>query len=502
MPAQAPHSKRVVIAGGGAAGWMTALALATRLPAAWRVTLVESSDVAPIGVGEATLPTIRFFNRALGIDEREFVRRTGATFKLGIDFCDWSRPGERFIHGFGDYGPPIEGRPSHHQMVRLGLPVAAGAIDAWSAACVAAREERFAPPRPEEGSVLSRYSYGYHFDAALYAVYLRELAEARGVERLDRRIVGVELAENGDIAALRTAEGDPIAADLFVDCTGFRALLIGEALGAPFDDWSRWLPCDRAWAVPTVHPGRWPPVTRATAMAAGWRWRIPLRQRIGNGHVFASAFLDEQAALADLEAALEEPAAAEPRLIRFRTGRRQDAWRRNCVAIGLSAAFIEPLESTGLHLIESATGLLIELFPQDGCRPDLSAAFNRRMGEQLDRLRDFVILHYRLSAREEPFWRHMREIPIPDELAHRIELFRRSGQVVTDPGSFGEPSWLAILLGMGLVPDGYDPLADALPRDAVAQHFARGRELIARAVQTLPAHRDYLQAVTGEALAA
>ncbi|WBO21548.1 tryptophan halogenase family protein [Sphingomonas abietis] len=487
-----------MIVGGGTAGWMTALALARMGPPhAPHISLVESPDIGTVGVGEATLPTIRHFNRWAGIDERDFIRETQASFKLGIEFRDWREPGHSFFHGFGDHGPEIAGLSPYHQMIRLGL---GDALDQFSLPAQAARAGRFAPPSDDAKSLAATYSYAYHFDASLYAAYLRRLAIGAGVAHVQGRIDHVARnPETGLIERLSLDDDRSIAGDLFVDCSGFRSLLLGGALDVPFEDWSHWLPADRAWAVPCAGTDAIEPYTRSMACTAGWRWRIPLQHRIGNGHVYASAFQDDQAALDALIDGLDGPPLAEPRHLRFRAGHRRRFWAGNCIAIGLSSGFLEPLESTSINLIERGISLLAQLFPTAGLDDVLAREYDRHMINAFAGIRDFVILHYRLGRRTEPFWQAMRAQPMPDSLADQIALFEASGEIaIRDPESFGEPSWAAILFGLGATPRAYHPLADREPADAIERHLARGRTLIAGHVATMPPHRQFIDALAAQ----
>jgi tryptophan halogenase len=500
MNGQAP--KRVVIVGGGTAGWMTALALGRMAPPhAPAVTLVESPEIGIVGVGEATLPTIRHYNAWTGVDERAFVRETQATFKLGIEFRDWREAGHNFFHAFGDHGPEIAGLSSYHQFMRLGL---ADRLDDFSLPAVAARAGRFRPPSEDERSLASTYSYAYHFDASLYAAHLRTLAVATGVSHVQGRIAHVGLdSSSGLIERLGLDDGRTIEGDLFIDCSGFRSLLLGDALSVPFEDWSHWLPTDRAWAVPCAGGQVIEPYTRSTADVAGWRWRIPLQHRVGNGHVYASAFQDDQTALDTLMANLDGEALGEPRQLRFRAGHRRRFWVGNCIAIGLSSGFLEPLESTSINLIERAIGLVVQLFPTRGPDPVLAEEFDREMTRSFASIRDFIILHYRLGRRPERFWQAMREQPIPTSLAEQIALFEATGEIaIRDPESFAEPSWAAILFGLGATPRSHHPLATRPAPEAVKAHLKRGRALIGRHVSEMPFHRDFVNGlVTGERLA-
>jgi tryptophan halogenase len=495
--------RRIVIVGGGTAGWMAAAPLAQRLarnpgnPAGrCEVTLVESPEIGTIGVGEATLPTIRFYNRALGLDGADFVRKTKATFKVGIDFQDWGHLGNRFFHGFGDFGPSLGKHPSHMYWLRMAkefdrMPP----LENWSMPSMMARDMKFTPPTNATPSVTDAYSYGFQFDAGLYANYLRDYAVARGAQRIEGMIVEVEQhPESGFITAVKLRDGRRVEGDLFIDCSGFRALLIEGALKAGYDDWSEQLPCNSALAVPCASVPQLTPYTRSTAKEAGWVWRIPLQHRTGNGHVYSNAFTSDERARDVLLESLDGEALDEPRQLRFVTGRRRKSWVKNVVAMGLSAGFVEPLESTSIHLIETAVGKLIELFPDREFRPELAEEFNRVMGARYESVRDFIILHYKLTKRDDSeFWRYCANMPIPDSLRHQIELFRETGRlVVLDPDGFAEPSFVAMLMGLGVVPKRYDPFADLVDIRVVHGHFAELRDMIAQGVARMPAHGDWI----------
>ena len=473
----------VLIVGGGTAGWMTAVALSHKLRhARVEVTLVESEAIGTVGVGEATVPPIRAFNAALGLDEAAFMRATHATYKLGIEFRDWARRGDRYFHPFGPFGEPIGGVPFHQHWLAAGA--LAGAFDDYSLAARMAHHGRFAAPGPA-----SPYGYAYQFDAAGYAAYLRGVAEARGVVRVEGRIVDVVRGAGDDLAAVVTDDGRRLAADLFVDCSGFRGLLIAEALGAGWDDWRHWLPCDRAWAMPTERTGPPAPYTRATALDAGWAWRIPLTHRTGNGHVFATDFLSEDAARDSLIALLDAPALAEPRLLRFAAGKRRRQWIGNTVAIGLSAGFLEPLESTSIHLAQVAIERLLDLFPTGERDPADAAEFDRVMANEYERVRDLIILHYAATERDDtPFFRHVRTMALPDSLAEKLALFRARGVVMPyRHGLFAEPSWLAVYLGQRVRPAGHDPRATG---DAAV--LAQMRAAIEAEALGMPRHEEVL----------
>ncbi len=490
--------ERIVIVGGGTAGWMTAAALATLLKRpGLSIDLVESEAIGTVGVGEATIPHIRSFNERLGLDEDRFMARPQATFKLGIEFRDWARLGDSYIHPFGAYGRSMDRVGFHHHWLRMRRGGAAADIDDYSLPIVAARMGRFDRPSNDPRSLMSTFSYAFQFDAGLYAAYLREHAEARGVVRTEGKVADVELdPENGNVRAVILESGERLEGDLFIDCSGFRGLLIGGALGVAYDDWSEWLPCDRAVAVPCDTVEASTPYTRATALEAGWSWRIPLQHRVGNGYVYCSAFLSDDAATQRIMGRLEGPARAEPRLLRFTTGKRRRQWTRNCVAIGLSSGFLEPLESTSIHLIQAAITNLVELFPDAGFDPADSDEFNRIMDLEYDRIRDFLVLHYNATERDDtPFWDHCRTMAVPDSLAAKMALFKERGVVARyRDGLFLEPSWLAVYFGQRIAPAAYDPLSDRAPEPALAEAMATMRAAIQRDVAAMPSHDAFVRA--------
>jgi len=490
---------RIVIVGGGTAGWMTAAGLIRQLPRGdYRITLVESDEIGTVGVGEATLPHIKLFNDMLGLDEAQFMRETQATFKLGIEFVDWDKPGDRYIHPFGAFGEPWGGVEFQNHWLRVqadgrdALP-----FQAYSYAVAAARANAFELPDENPKSIRSTYSYAYHFDAGLYAEFLRRWAIARGVERIEGQVceIGRDNA-SGALTAITLKSGQTIAGDLFIDCTGFRSLLLGGQFDVGWEDWSRWLPCDRALAVPCAHGGDFTPYTRATARTAGWQWRIPLQHRIGNGYIFSSAFLSQDEAHDTLLANLDGGPQAEPRLLRFSPGRRECAWRGNCVAIGLASGFLEPLESTSIYLIQAAVIDLINLMPSPGTGidPRLADEFNRLTTMQYERVRDFLILHYIANRREgEPLWDYLRHMPIPDSLAHKLALFRARGTAPNyQYGLFARDSWLSVLIGQGIMPQGHDRLADGFDLDMVAARLDDFAGRIESGVAAMPSHADFI----------
>jgi tryptophan halogenase len=486
--------RSIVIVGGGTAGWMAAGALARLVAADISVTLVESEAIGIVGVGEATIPPIRTFNAMLGIDENDFLAKTQGSMKLGIQFVDWLKPGHRYMHPFGEFGFDIEGVKFHqiwHKLHALGL---AGTLEEYSLCAAAAHRNRYAAPVGDPGSPLASLVQAYHFDASLYAAYLRGYAERRGAVRREGRITQVALrSTDGFIEAVTLESGERIEGELFIDCSGFRGLLIEEALHTGYEDWTHWLPCDRAVAVPSANTGELTPYTRATAREAGWQWRIPLQHRTGNGYVYSSAHLSDDEAATTLLANLEGPALAEPRQLRFTTGRRKLAWNRNCVALGLSSGFLEPLESTSIHLIQAGTSRLLALLPDRGWGAAERDTYNELTRLQYEQVRDFVILHYKANERPGALWRHLREMDVPESLTRRIELFRNRGRIFRrDDELFAETSWVAVLRGQGITPRGWDPLVDAIDVNQLRAMAERIRSIFARAADAMPRHADYL----------
>lgn len=489
---------RVVIVGGGTAGWMTASALARFLPGVADVRLIESEEIGIVGVGEATLPHLRAFLQRLGIDEAEMMRATNATFKLGIDFRDFGKIGDRYVHPFGAYGVDLAGVGFHHYWLRAREEGLRHSIEDYSLPIMAARANRFAFPPADGDFLATSYGWAYQFDATKLAPMLRGYSEARGVVRTEGRVTGVERdSESGDVTELVLDSGERVAGDLFIDCSGFRALLIGGAMDAAWEDWSHWLPCDRAAALPTERmPGPIEPYTRATAMGAGWRWHIPLQHRVGNGYVFSSSFVSEDEACEAILAAVEGQPLADPRVLRFRAGRRRESWVGNVVSIGLASGFLEPLESTSIHLAQMAVMRLIELFPERQIDPADRAAFNATVDYEYDRVRDFLILHYHATTREDSdFWNHVRTMALPDSLAGKLELWREAGRVEQyGEGLFLEPSWIAVYLGQGMMPARYDPRADNPSTPALARALDDIARTIRERVDAMPDHEAALRA--------
>ncbi|WP_026090982.1 tryptophan halogenase family protein [Sandarakinorhabdus sp. AAP62] len=483
--------RQLVIAGGGTAGWMTAAAATRFLERGWQITLVESDAIGTVGVGEATIPQIRLFNAGLGIDENEFLAATQGSFKLGIEFVDWWQPGQRYMHNFGEVGRALGLVPFHHWWARARAEGQARDFGHYSLNERAARAHRF--DRLAGDATLPPLVWAYHFDAGLYAAYLRRRAEARGVVRVEGRIARVE-REGETITTLVLDDGRRIAGDLFVDCSGFRSLLIGEALGSGWHDWSHWLPCDRAVAVPCANGGDFTPYTRATARPAGWQWRIPLQHRIGNGHVFSSAHMSEDEATAILMRNLDGEPLAEPRTLAFQAGRRDRVWIGNCYALGLAAGFLEPLESTSIHLIQSGIARLLGLLPGEPAgMAVLAAEANREAAREMEWIRDFIILHYKANQRPDPFWRAAAAMAVPPELAERMALFAATGRIRRDHDElFTDLAWSQVMIGQGLTPATHHPLADGLSAGDLGGFLGLIDRAISGAVTALPGHADFL----------
>jgi tryptophan halogenase len=443
------------------------------------------------------VPPIRHFNAMLGVNEADFMNKTQATFKLGIEFRGWHKPGDAYLHSFGSYGKPLNGVPFHQQWLRMRqLGDDAGPFDDYSLPIVAAHLSRFAHTATNQVQPFSVFPYAFQFDASLYARYLRAYSESREVVRTEGKVVDVALrGETGFIAAVTLESGERIEADLFIDCSGFRGLLIEQALHAGYDDWTNWLPCDRSVAAPCEAVGPAVPFTRAIAEKAGWRWRIPLQHRIGNGAVYCSTFMSDDEAVVSLTGALEGRLIAEPKILRFTTGRRKKQWVGNCVAIGLSGGFLEPLESTSIGLIQIAILNLIQLFPDRGFDPADAEEFNRIMNLEFERVRDFLVLHYHATTRGgTPFWDHCRTMPIPDSLAYKEELFRERGVLVIHrDGFFQEPSWLSVFFGQGVMPRRVDPLCETLAPGELQRNMAQIRQAIREVAENMPTHAAFLE---------
>ncbi|HEY3851355.1 MAG TPA: tryptophan halogenase family protein [Steroidobacteraceae bacterium] len=489
--------RKIVIVGGGTAGWMTAAALAHAVDLRQcTVHLVESDDIGTIGVGEATIPTIHWFNQIVRLDEREFMRETKATFKLGIEFVGWSAPRPRYLHPFGRYGFPSDGISFQHRWLKARLAGLDDDFEEYSLNTVAARAGKFQFPSNDPQSLLATMGYAYHFDASLYARYLRARSEAAGVRRYEGMVTRIDQhPETGFITAVHTNRDDRLDGGLFIDCSGMRGLLIEGALKTGFEDWSHWLPCDRALAVPCARVAPPIPNTRVTAHEAGWQWRIPLQHRTGNGHVYSSRFLSDDAAAVTLMANLDGPALADPRLIKFRTGRRRLAWNKNVVAIGLSSGFLEPLESTSIHSIQSGIAKLLSLFPTRECEALTAEQYNRVIRTEMEGIRDFLVLHYHSTTRGEPLWTYLREMPLPGDLEYKEEQFACSGRIMLSTDElFRDASWFAVLMGQGHRPRDYNPLIDTIDAGANLTYLQRIKSEIREIAARLPTHQSFLPA--------
>ncbi len=485
----APNVKKVVIAGGGTAGWIAAVALSKQLGSLLDIVLVESDEIGTVGVGESTIPTTTTFHRLMGIDEQDFMRATGATFKLGISFENWGDIGDRYIHSFGQIGKSTWMGDFHHFWLQAREEGFGGDLDDYCFELQAAKHDKFATA--ENASI----NYAYHLDATRYAKYLRQISESQGVARIEGKIASVtQNPESGDIVALVLENGKTVGGDLFIDCTGFRGLLIEQTLQTGYEDWSHWLPTNSAFAVQTVSTGPAVPYTRAMAHGAGWQWRIPLQHRVGNGLVFCSDHLSDDVAHDTLLAQVEGEVLTEPRLIRYQTGQRRKAWNKNCVALGLASGFVEPLESTSIHLVMIGITRLMQMFPFDGCNEALSDRYNELARGEVERIRDFIILHYNLSERSDTdFWHRMRTLDLPSSLSDRIALFRDNAHVYQAPDEiFRADSWVQVMLGQRLQPSSYHHVARLMPKDRLKQSLGDLKNNINAAVANMPQHEDFI----------
>jgi tryptophan halogenase len=491
------HSIRdVVIVGGGTAGWMAAAAFSRFLNNGYtKITLIESEEIGTIGVGEATIPPLIAFNSLLGINENEFVSATQATFKLGIEFVNWSRIGHRYFHPFGSMGQDLQGVAFHQLYLREAKRRQMPPITDWAMSAVAAAQGKFARPGPAAQFPLNQMLYAFHFDAGLYARFLRGFAERGGVRRLEGKVVDVTLrGEDGFVESVALADGQVVEGELFIDCSGFRGLLIEQALHTGYEDWTHWLPCDRAIAAPCKLPPTLDPFTRSTAHTAGWQWRIPLQHRMGNGHVYSSAFMSDDEAERILVENLEGELTADPRRLSFTTGRRKQSWNKNVVALGLSSGFVEPLESTSIHLIQAGIARLIELFPDKRFNPLERDEFNKRLEQGYEWVRDFIILHYKATERDDSeFWKQCAAMEIPDKLQEKIDQFRNKGRVFADGLElFNTVSWVAVMLGQHIVPEEYNPVVDGLDENKIAQALEQMRAGFADIGQRLPSQAEFI----------
>ena len=488
--------RKILIVGGGSAGWMTAALFGKLFQGLYEIELVESEAIGTVGVGEATIPAIKKFNELLALDEAEFMQRTQATFKLGIQFVDWWKKGHSYIHGFGVIGQDWEWLRCHHYWLRAHERGRAGDFADYSINTAAALQNKFMHARADMGdSPIGHIAFAFHFDASLYARYLRAFAEQHGVKRTEGKIVDVGMHDDGDIASITLEDSRTIEADFFVDCSGFRALLIEQTLKTGYEDWSHWLPCDRAMAVPCARTEPLQPLTRSTARDAGWQWRIGLQHRTGNGHVYCSRFIDDDAAEKVLLDNLDGEQLGNPNKLRFTAGKRRKMWNRNCVAIGLAAGFLEPLESTSLHLVQSAAIRLVRLFPDRETDQATIDEYNRQSDFEWERIRDFIVLHYWATEREDTeFWRYCKSMELPGTLQRKIDLWRSNGRIFReDDELFSEESWIQVFLGQGVFPRRYDPLVEIKSDPQIEQFLGNIASTIDRCVQVMPGHAEYVR---------
>ncbi len=488
--------KRILIAGGGSAGWMTAALLANLFKGLYEVILVESEEIGIIGVGEATIPAIKKYIELLGLDENEFMVRTQASFKMGIQFNNWSALGSSYVHGFGVIGQDWEWLRCHQYWLKAHAAGRAEDFAAYSINTAAIDDNKFIRAQPDMGeSPLGHIAHAFHFDAALFARFLSGFAQERGVRRREGKIGSVNLrSEDGFVESITMEDGETIAADFFVDCTGLRGLIIEQALKTGYEDWRHWLPCDRAVAVPCERSDNFTPYTKSTAHGAGWQWRIPLQHRTGNGHVYSSKFIDDAEAERVLLANLDGEQRADPFRVSYTTGKRKQLWNKNCVAVGLSSGFLEPLESTSLHLIQSAIIRMVRLLPDAGFAPANIAEFNRQSTFEYERIRDFIILHYKATTRSDtPFWDYCRTMEVPETLQRKIDLWMANGRIFReDDELFAEESWIQVFIGQGMIPRGYDPLVSIKTDEQIDNYLGNIAGVIRKCVAVMPTHAEYV----------
>ncbi|MBO9545144.1 tryptophan halogenase family protein [Caulobacter sp.] len=488
--------KKILIAGGGSAGWMTAALCARLFQGLYEIVLIESEQIGTVGVGEATIPAIKKFNELLGIDEDDFLRKTQGSFKLGIEFRNWYRKGESYLHGFGVLGQDLGWLRVHQYWLRMRELGQAGDFNDLSINNAMALGDKFMRARADmSDSPIGHIAHAFHFDAGLYAKHLSTYAQARGVQRREGKIVDVTLRpEDGFVQSVTMDDGAVIAADFFIDCSGFRGLIIEQALKTGYDDWTHWLPADRAIAVPSERSEHFTPYTRSTAHDAGWQWRIPLQHRTGNGHVYSSKYIDDDEAERVLLANLDGAQRANPMRLRFTTGKRKKIWNKNCISVGLASGFMEPLESTSLHLIQSAVIRMVRLLPDGGFDQANIDEFNRQSDFEYERIRDFIILHYKATARDDtPFWRYCRDMEVPATLQRKMDLFAANGRVFReDDELFTEESWIQVFLGQGVIPRSYDPLVRVHSDEAIAKHLGNIQTVIGKCLNVMPSHAEFV----------
>jgi tryptophan halogenase len=492
--------KEITIVGGGSAGWMTAAALARMLPTGdVKITLVESEQIGTIGVGEATIPDMARFNRNLGIDEREFLKATNGTFKLGIEFNNWGKLGDKYFHPFGGHGVDMHGVDFHQYWLHSLKAGNTNSIEEYSICSVAAKHNKFVLPEQNPKSVLSNLAYAYHFDATAYAAFLRKYAENLGVKRIEGKIETVEQdPTTGNISALHLEDGNIVKGELFFDCSGFSSLLLDKTLGVKYRDWSQWLPCNTAKTVATKQDGPVLPYTRSTAKETGWQWRIPTQQRVGNGYIYCDKYISDEEANKVLLDGLDGEPLSDVRTIRFKTGCQEVFWEKNCIGIGLSAGFLEPLESTSLFLIQQGITRFIALYP-NGELPDIVRnEYNRLMTREFEQVRDFIILHYKATQRDDsPFWRYCRDMEIPESLQRKMALFQHGGRIFRDENElFTRASWVAVMLGQNLYPETNDPILANIPKDGIQHSLSSMKKSMEQITTKLPDHAYFIEKYT------
>lgn len=489
--------RNIVIVGGGSAGWMTAAALSSMLSAkAVSITLIESEQIGTVGVGEATIPDVINFNAMLGIPEQDFLKATNGTFKLGIEFINWGQVGDSYFHPFGSHGVDMNAIDFHQYWLRYREANAGTVIEDFSLCSVSAKHDKFVLPNNDPRSVLSQLRYAYHFDATAYAKFLRQYAEQRGVRRIEGKVSEVtQEAQSGFIESVHLERGETVSGDLFFDCTGFRALLMRGTLGVGFEDWAHWLPCDTAQTVACERTGALLPYTISTAKEAGWQWRIPTQHRTGNGHIYSSNHISDDAAIESLLGDLDGKPLAEPRKIKFRTGHASKFWEKNCIAIGLSGGFLEPLESTSLFLIQEGISKFISLFPTADMPGAVTAEYNRQLSKKFAQVRDFIILHYKATQRtDSEFWDYCRTMSVPDSLTEKMELFEEAGRVFRyEDELFSKTSWIAVLLGQNVFPRNTDPIVQTLDQKQITHSLNSMRNAMNSATASMPSHEAFLR---------
>lgn len=493
--------KRIIIVGGGTSGWMTACALARIMrPAGVDVTLVETPDIPTVGVGEATIPQIGIFNDMVGFDEAEFVKATKATYKLGIEFVNWGQVGDSYIHPFGSYGFDMEGVMFHHFWRRLEEESLTPPIDDYCLQIVAAKASKFSHPYSDvPNSPLSKIQYAFHFDAGLYAKFMRNFATSHGVNRVEGHVTDVKQnSETGHIEELLLKDERTLEADFFIDCTGFRGLLIDKVLKSEFEDWSNWLPVNSAVAVACESPEEPKPYTRATAHEAGWQWRIPLQNRLGNGYVYCDNYIKHDVAQSKLLSRLEGKPLADPKRLEFKTGMRRNVWIKNCLSLGLAAGFMEPLESTSIHLVQSGLSRLMSLFPDKGFNQAEIDFYNKKTREEYEQIRDFLILHYKATEREDTeFWRYVKHMDIPDALAEKIEIYKENGRIFREGNElFNHTSWFSVMNGQNIKSKRWHPVVDSLPLSEIQNRLQEIHATVQNSCDVLPRHKDFIEKFT------